>query len=191
MSCLLPVFPKLFIEAQLKFDDSAASQVNENEHRQANHQFDFGLGTCLVEVLSDPDLSSMFPPSTCLSISRDVTELTDGGAIGLILFILSRCLRLHKHNQYDLMQIGGIQMIEYSLQNIPNHGRLLREETDQFIMALLQLRSAAQDCHPLERSITQRLLCNFSIWSAASFAMQVFSRTVHYSLLFLWGGGGG
>lgn len=167
---LFPIFPKLFIEVDS--DGGEASTPTKQITSGSRHNANDFLGTSLAEILSDKDIHRVFHPKTVAHFESDTVELSDGRPLALMLSILSRCVKSNKYFQYEMIKVGGVEMIEYVLRNLPHNSKLLKLETESCILALLQLRSCSQECLILEQSITKRLLCNFQIWSSASYIMQ-------------------
>lgn len=186
LTCLLPMFPKLLIENELVRQENIAisrslaniSYVTKSvdNPKLLSHAVSgggsAGLGTSMVETLYDSDLKQIFTPDTVELMQQDHNELSEDKPIALMFSILARCIRGHTRNQRDIVRLGGIEMIEYVLTGLTRGAKILKDENESCILALLQLRMAASDCLPLDRLIVKRLLCNFHIWSSSSYELQ-------------------
>ena len=173
--CLLPLFPKLLIEnASLRLEIMEACAVGEKVDIAGGEwqgPSSAGLGTSLAEIAEDDAYLSHYGDTMIRYLVSNIDGI-DNRPIALLLSLLARCIRSHRMNQDDLLHGGGIEMIEYALRGLPNQAQLLKQEGESCILALLELRSAAQEHSTLEAKITRRLLCNFSLWASASYALQ-------------------
>lgn len=186
VACLLPLFPTLLVENEelrIELLSQTAScpmtcgwEVQNSELRRKNNSYtptNIGLGTSLYDIMTDDDLPMMFGSESVLKLdSTDIFELQDDKPIGLLVFIIARCLREHRTHQGTLLDIGGVQMISYCLSRLSAESKILKQEDESLILALLQLREAVVNHPELEVLVLRELICNISIWSSASYKLQ-------------------
>ena len=190
IACLLPLFPTLLVEhdelrADLYTEVAGCpmpcgwevvldtQEVQRKPSANGYTATNVGLGTALYDIMTDEDLPVMFGAQTIEKLDTfDIFELQDDKPIGLLVFILARCMREHLIHQTSFMNVGGVQMISYCLKRISSESRILKEEDESCILALLQLRDSVKSYADLEVLVMRELICNISIWSAASYKFQ-------------------
>jgi hypothetical protein len=191
--CFLPLLPKLLIENEDLRDEifQKSSQLNLQMTRNRSNSIQksylaksashgvaglmsngVGLGTSLLQTITDNELESIFSNQTLSYIEGTVDELQEDKPIGLILSIIAQSIKGHLVNQTNFLFGGGVEMIQYALTGMPRGAYILKQEEESCILGLLQLRSACNDLIELDAILTKRLLCNFQIWSNASFKLQ-------------------
>ena len=190
IACLLPLFPTLLVEhedirtelfkqvatAPLTFGWEVGEddvELRRKSHDSGYEVTNVGLGTSLYDILTDDKLPEMFCASTVLKLDMfDVLELQDDKPIGLLLFVLAKCMRQHSTHQNTFMDVGGVNMISYCLQRVSSESRILKMEDESCILALLQLRESVDSIPDLEIIVVRDLICNLAIWSMASYKLQ-------------------
>lgn len=188
--CLLPLFPKLLIENEDLRDEilqKSSQQTLQMTRGRSNSiqksylakalagsvlTYGAGLGTSLIQTITDHELESMFSNQTLSYIEGTVDELQEDKPIGLLLSIIAQSIKGHAVNQTNFLFGGGVEMIQYALTGMPRGAHILKQEDESCILGLLQLRTACNDLVELDAILTKRLLCNFQIWSNASFKLQ-------------------
>jgi hypothetical protein len=140
VSCLLPLFPRLLIDRPLSGEESASgSVVIATSHNEL-------LGSSWGDA-SDHEALSLLEPSVRAYLLADIAETDNDTPVGLLLTVLAKCITSHKIYQTELVNMSGVEMIEYALTCVPDEA--LRVEGEGCILALLLLRSAVADCPPL------------------------------------------
>mmetsp|Transcript_19739 Transcript_19739/g.27117 ORF Transcript_19739/g.27117 Transcript_19739/m.27117 type:complete len:2769 (-) Transcript_19739:85-8391(-) len=110
---------------------------------------------------------SVLDYSALSKIKDDKANFDGDQCIGLLLSVLAKCIIGHKVYKQDLLRYNAIEMIEAALLFASSD--ILQMEGENCVLSLIQLKSAASDVLGLEIRITKLLLCNFMIWSEASF----------------------
>eukprot|EP01031_Cornospumella_fuschlensis_P027951 gene27951-33754_t len=126
-----------------------------------------GLGTSVVETWDDGYASTVFEFNVIQALrSRNENFLGDG-CISLLISVLAKCISNHRPYQLELLNEGGIELIEYAISCVPPE--LMLGEGEKCVLALLQLKSTAASLSSLELRVAKLLLCNISLWSSASY----------------------
>jgi hypothetical protein len=199
LSALFPLFPRLLIENELCKTTTTTSEqhvqnnnvmVNSNQTDtiQGSSELDpnindilpmkksfvvfTGLGNSLAEFTDDSqsDRDSSDLDYSFMALLRSEKEDCIGErCIGLLLSIIAKCIVAHKPYQLELLNSGGVEMIEYALTCVPQE--ILQAEGEMCVVSLIQLQTASSEVPALEYRIKKSLLCNFSIWHRASFQL--------------------
>ena len=183
INCLLPLFPRLLIEANGNGSTQDGESTGNSKRStpvhftsQKNPSGDMApvgnnsstLGTSLSETWDEEEDMAMILDSSVQQLIRQrKEELVGDGCLSLLLSILSKSIVNHKLYQQELFFKGGIEMIEYALGCMPSE--LLVNESEKCVLALLQFKNAATDIPALEWRITKSLMCNIELWYSASF----------------------
>jgi len=197
LSALFPLFPRLLIENDLCKTTSEHIQSHSEILKSHSHHTDTiqnssehdpkvndimqmkksfvvftGLGNSLAEFTDDSqsDRDNSDLDYSLIALLRSEKEDCVGErCIGLLLSIIAKCIVAHKTYQVELLNSGGVEMIEYALTCVPQE--ILQAEGEMCVVSLIQLQTAASEIPSLEYRIKKSLLCNFSIWHRASFQL--------------------
>jgi hypothetical protein len=196
LSCILPMFPRLLIEnesyrsaappsAQSSPTKTEVVAVRQNSPvKPAGGGFftddaimsgcygagPTGLGDTLADLREDTLNNDGPLDYTVVRLLRQEREEYLGeGSVGLLLSIIAKCIVAHRLHQQELINAGGIEMIEYALTCTPQE--IMQGEGERCVFSLRELQKSASDSPILERRITKSLLCNFAIWHRASFQL--------------------
>lgn len=183
LSSLLPLFPNLLIEDDVGAATITASSSDASLASAGGSVGEFGKPQTIVDATSSTglgsslgiysrdlsDWSSSLDYSLLSAIRSEKEELNGDGCIALLFSVFAKCIAGHRPFQQELVNSGGVEMMEYALSCVPQE--ILQAEGERCVLALIQLKSAASDLPSLELRITKSLLCNVTIWSKASFSL--------------------
>lgn len=155
---ILPLLPRLFVENEVKRNEVMALSGSA------------GLGTSLGDVQTEKDVPLLIDTDSLEALESDMQDQYVEGSLCLVFSILAVCLSSDRGNQKQIGIIGGFDMIEYALRCVSNH--ILQTEGETCVLSLLSLRTSVADNLELDESVLSRLLCNFDVWSRASYKFQ-------------------
>lgn len=177
ISAILPIFPRLLWENQesrrivaQKSITRFATLAAKEPARVEKYNLPLGLGNPLAALFEDTTHLQFLHPSTLSILMQERDEYKENTPISILLSIISRCFRNHPSNQAELLQSGGIDMLEYVLYCLPDE--FMQAERMPAVMAVMRLRGAANGNEQLENVITRRIFANFKIWSRTTPQLQ-------------------
>ena len=188
ISCLLPMFPRLLVDVDAGPSQAASSSSSpsspDGQQRTSPSAARSGSGSPTALPLPSPgaglgtswgdapdtEALQLLEPSPRAYLLADMDETKHDSCVGLLLTILARCITNHRIYQTELLNMSGIEMIEYALTCVP--AEVMQLEGEGCILALTLLRSVVSGCLPLETRVTKRLVCNFAIWSRCRYSLQ-------------------
>jgi hypothetical protein len=155
ISAILPIFPRLLWENQearivvaQKSVARFASLAAKDPARVERYNLHLGLGSPLSALFDDVPSLQYLHPDTRRILLEERDEYKENTPISMLLSIIGRCFRNHPSNQAELLQSGGVDMLEYVLYCLPDE--FMQAEGMPAVMAVLRLRSAASGNEQLE-----------------------------------------
>lgn len=155
ISAILPIVPRLLVEnfetrvvVSQKSVARFALLASRDQVRVDKYNLQLGLGNPLSALFDDTASLQHLHAHTRSILLQERDEYKENTPISILLSIIGRCFRNHSSNQAELLQSGGIDMLEYVFYYLPDE--FMQAEGMSAVMALIRLRKAASGNEQLE-----------------------------------------
>src|SRR3546814_645712 len=101
--------------------------ASRDQVRVDKYNLQLGLGNPLSALFDDTASLQHLHAHTRSILLQERDEYKENTPISILLSIIGRCLRNHSSNQAEVLQSGGIDMLEYVFYYLPDEFMKLKE----------------------------------------------------------------